>query len=132
MFNNIGRALHFIVFVFLFLVALGSSGASKAQSTFDPDEAKAFVRAALAASRVSETWQPRISRAKSEVEAERLREKAAIALRRAIRDVDGMTVDRYRKMYYAAKQNPELVAYLSDLLEQEVAEAEARRYVALY
>ena len=57
MFNDIKLPLHFIVVVCLFLVALGSSGASRAQSTIDPDEAKAFVRAALAASQVSETWQ---------------------------------------------------------------------------
>ena len=124
MFNDIRRPLHFIVFIFLFLVVLGSSSASEAQSTIDPDEARAFVRAALAASQVSEEWQPRMNRAKSEVEAERLREQAAVALRRAIRDVDGMTVDRYRVMYYEAKRNPELAAYLSDLLEQEVVEAE--------
>ena len=124
MVNDIRRPLHFATFILLFVLALGSSGASRAQSTIDPDEAKAFVHAALAASQVSEAWQPRISRAKSEAEAERLREKAAVAMRRAIRNVDGMTVGRYRTMYNEAKQNPELAAYLSDLLKQEVAEAE--------
>ena len=121
MFYDIRRPLHFMLLVFLLLVALGSSSASHAQTTIDPHMAKAFVEAAIVVSLVNGTWEPRINRAKSEVEAQRLREQAASAIRQAIREVDGMTVHRYRAMYYEAKRNPELAAYLTDLLEQEVA-----------
>ena len=118
--RDIRRPLHVTLLVVLFLVALGSSGHT--QSTVDPDQAKAFVRAAIVVSLVNGTWEPRINRAKSEVEAQRLREQAASAIRQAIREVDGMTVGRYRAMYYEARRNPELAAFLTDLLEQEVAE----------
>lgn len=105
----------------LLFIALFTSHASLAQSTVPQEQAQAFVRAALAVSEIDQAWQQRINDAKSEVEAERLREQASIAMRKAIQEVDDMTIDRYRAMYYEAKRNPELAAYLTDLLEQEVA-----------
>ena len=121
MFNDLRHPLNFTLPIVFFLFVLGSSGASHAQATIDPHKAKAFVQAAIVVSRISEEWQSRINGAKSEVEAERLREQAASAMHKAIRDVDGMTVYRYRSMYYEARRDPELAAYLKDLLEQQVA-----------
>lgn len=123
MFDDIRRTLYVAFLALLLIAAFGASSASNAQPTIPPDEARAFVRAALAASQVNEAWRPRINRATSEVEAERLREQEAAAMRQAIRDVDGITVEHYRVMYKAARSNPELAAYLTDLFEQELAEA---------
>lgn len=123
MFANFRRPLRVSILALLLIAAFGATSASYAQSSIEPDRAKAFVRAALAVSHVNEVWQLRIKEAKSEVAADRLREQANLAMRHAIQDIDGMTIDTYRSIYYAARQNTELAAYLSDLLEQEVAEA---------
>lgn len=122
MFENFRRPLRVSILAFLLIAVFGASSASFAQSSFPPDQAKAFVRAALAASHVHEEWQLRINRAKSEVEVERLRDGADLAIRKAIRETDGMTIDAYRTIYDAARRDAELAAYLADLLEQEVAE----------
>ena len=124
MFENFRRPLRVSVLALLLIAAFGAASASYAQSSIEPDQAKAFVRAALAVSHVNEEWQQRIYSAKSEVEAERLRGHAALAMRKAIRETDGMTIDTYRSIYYAAKRDTELAAYLADLLEQEIAEVE--------
>ncbi len=121
MFIDIRRPLRITMLVLVLIVAFGASSASFAQATIPPAQAKAFVHAALAVSQVHEAWQERIDEAKSEVEAERLREQSMLAMRQAIRDVDGMTMERYRAMYYEAKHNPELAAYLVEILEEEVA-----------
>lgn len=123
MFKRFRLPLRVTIHSLILIAMLGASNASFAQSTIEPDQAKAFIRAAMAVSLVNGTWEPRINRAKSEAEAERLREQAAGAIRRAIREVDGMTVREYRSMYYEARRDPELAAYLSDLLEQEVEAA---------
>ena len=120
MFIGIGWAVRLTL---LLAVMIGTSSNSHAQSSVSPEQANAFVRAALAVSEVHETWQVRINRAKSEVEAERLREKSLAAMRQAIQGVDGMTMEQYRVVYYEAKRNPELASYLIDILEKEVAAA---------
>lgn len=122
MFIDIRRPWRFILLVLVTIVACGTSSASYAQPSIPLEQAKAFVRAALAVSQVSEAWQLRIDEAKSEVEAERLKEQATLSMRQAIRDVDGMTMDQYRSVYHEAKRNPELAAYLKGLLEEEVVE----------
>jgi hypothetical protein len=104
-----------VTLILLFIVAFGTSSASHAQSTVSPGQAEAFVRAAMAINQVSEEWQPRIDRAKSEVEAERLRDQANVAMRQAIREVGGMTVDDYRTVYEAARRDPELAAHLTEM-----------------
>ena len=122
MFDDFGRPLRHAIFAFVFISACAAPSLSQAQSSVPPEQAKAFVRAALAVSQVSEEWQLRIDRAKSEVEAERVREQADIVVRKVIRETDGMTIDTYRSIYHAARRDAELAAYLADLLEQEVAE----------
>lgn len=122
MFDDFRHPLRVTIFALVFIAAFGASSLSHAQSSIPPEQAKAFVRAALAVSQVNEEWHLRITRAKSEVEAERLREQANRAMGNAIRETKGITVDEYRTTYYTAKRNAELAAYLSDLLQQEVAE----------
>jgi hypothetical protein len=112
-----------VMLILLFIVAFGASSASHAQSIVSPGQAEAFVRAAIAINQVNEAWQPRIDQAKSELEAERLRDQANIAMRQAIRDVGGMTVEDYRTVYHAARRDPELAAYVTELFEKKVAEA---------
>ena len=122
MFANFRRPLR--VSILALLAVFGASNLSHAQSTIEPDQAKAFVRAALAVSHINEEWRLRIKDAKSEVAAERLREQANLAVRSAIRETDGISIDTYRSIYYAARRDTELAAYLADLLEQETAEAQ--------
>lgn len=121
MFIDIGRPWRFILLFLVTIVAFGTN-ASNAQPSIPLEQAKAFVRTALAVSRISEAWQLRIDEAKSEVEVERLKEQAALEMRQAIRDVDGMTMDKYRTLYHKAKRDPELATYLTGLLKEEVAE----------
>ncbi len=118
MFIDIRRTVRLTM---LAAMMIGASSISYAQSSVSPEQASAFVRAALAVSEVDEAWQIRINRAKSEVEAERLREKSMAAMRQAIQGVDGMTMEQYRAVYYEARRNPELAGYLIDILEKEVA-----------
>lgn len=124
MVDDVRRPLRMITLILLFMVAFGTSSASYAQSTVSPNQAEAFVRAAMAINQVREEWQSRIDQAKSEAEAERLRDRAAAAMRQAIRDVGDITVDEYRTIYEAARRDPELAAYVTDLFEQMVAEAQ--------
>ena len=123
MFLDSRRSFLAVFLAFLLIFALGTSSASFAQSTVPPKQAQAFVLAAIAVQQVNEKWQPRINQATSEAQAERLKQRAAVEARQVIAEVDGITVDQYRVLYDAAKSNQELAAYLSDLLEQEMATA---------
>lgn len=122
MFDDFRHSLRLTIFAYVLIAAFGTPSLSHAQSSIPPEQAKAFVRAALAVGHVNEDWQQRINHAKSEVEAERLREQAALAMRKAIQETDGISIDTYRSIYHAARRDSELSAYLTDLLEQEVAE----------
>ena len=115
------RPLRVSILAFGFFTAFGAASASYAQTTIDPDQAKAFVKAALAVINVNEDWKQRIFSAKSEVEAQRLRDQASLAMRKAIKETEGISIDGYRSIYYAAKHDAELADYLSDLLKQETS-----------
>jgi hypothetical protein len=68
----------------------------------------AFVGAALAVTQVRASWKPKVDAAKSEAEAQQLRDAATAEIKQAVADAPGITTREYIAIARAAQQNPQL------------------------
>lgn len=67
-----------------------------------------FVGAAVAVGRVQEQWVPRIGAAETEADAQKLARRVQAAMKKAIEDSPGITLDEYMGIAQAAKADPDL------------------------
>jgi len=82
------------------------------------DQLKSFVSAALEVQQIRSKWQPRIQAADSAEQAQELQVQASTEMVSAVQD-KGLTVDTYRAIAMAARDNPELASRITKLMEQQ-------------
>ena len=82
------------------------------------DQLKSFVSAALEVQQIRSKWQPRIQAADSAEQAQELQVQASTEMVSAVQD-KGLTVDTYRAIAMAARDNPELASRITKLMEQK-------------
>ena len=82
------------------------------------DQLKSFVSAALEVQQIRSKWQPRIQAADSAEQAQELQVQASTEMVSAVQD-KGSTVDTYRAIAMAARDNPELASRITKLMEQQ-------------
>ena len=99
-------------------LAFSTAGTVQAQEQYDQAKLESFVTAALEVNRLIEEWTPRIQGAQSETEAAGMREQANDELVEAINEADGITVDEYREISQAAQTDPELMARISEMIDE--------------
>ena len=82
------------------------------------DQLKSFVSAALEVQQIRSKWQPRIQAADSAEQAQELQVQASTEMVSAVQD-KGLTVDTYKAIAMAARDNPELASRITKLMEQQ-------------
>jgi uncharacterized protein DUF4168 len=75
------------------------------------------VSAALEVQQIRSKWQPRIQAADNAEQAQEFQVQASTEMVSAVQD-KGLTVDTYRAIATAARDNPELARRIGKLLEQ--------------
>lgn len=89
-----------------------------AQNAFDKAKLEAFVSAAVAVEAVMEKWSPRIAGAADDREASMLHEQAVGELTDVVESAEGITVEEYRDIARAAKNDAALNAEIIDLRDR--------------
>ena len=103
------------------LFVWAASSASHAQSSFSEQKLEAFVAAAVAVTELSEEWKQRIGEAGSEEKAEELRQQANQELVAAVEGTDGITVEEYKDISEAARDDPQLSAKIREIYDDQAA-----------
>ena len=88
------------------------------QLELSQDQLASFVSAALEVQQIRSKWQPRIQAADSAEQAQELQVQASTEMVSAVQD-KGLTVDTYRAIAMAARDNPELASRITKLMEQQ-------------
>ena len=78
------------------------------QVQITPEKIAAFVDAAIAVTKVRNTWKSKVDAAKTEAEAEQLRNEASADMRKTVENSPGITASEYIAIARAAQQNPDL------------------------
>ena len=94
-------------------------GESLAQSEFSDSKLEAFVSAAVAVTELSEQWKLRISEADDKDKADELRDQANQELLAAVEGTEGITVEEYKQISQAARDDPALTAKIREVFDQQ-------------
>ena len=89
-----------------------------AQNAFDKAKVEAFVTAAMAVETVMAQWAPRIAGAANDREASMLHEQAVGELTGVVEKTAGITVEEYRDIARAAKDDAALHAEIMEIRER--------------
>jgi hypothetical protein len=81
------------------------------------DQIESFASAALQVQQIRSQWQTRIQAADSAEQARELQTQAAAEMVSAVKE-KGLTVETYRAIAAAARDNPELASRIVKLMEQ--------------
>jgi hypothetical protein len=81
------------------------------------DQLESFVSAAFEVQQVRSKWQPRNQAADNAEQARELQVQASTEMVSAVQD-KGLTVETYRAIAMAARDNPELASRITKLMEQ--------------
>ena len=93
-----------------------------AQNAFDRAKLEAFVSAAVAVEAVMEKWSPRIAGAADDREASMLHEQAVSELTGVVENAAGITVEEYRDIARAAKDDAVLHAEIMEIRKRKAGD----------
>lgn len=90
------------------------------QAQFSDDKLDSFLDAALEVQTLSESYTPRVQAAENEAEQKALVEEANTAIRGAVEDVEGITVEEYIQIGEAAQADPALAQRITAMAQEKV------------
>lgn len=90
------------------------------QLTLTEEKLESFVDAALEVQEVTETYAPRAEAAETDADRQSLAEEANVAIRGAIEETPGITIEEYVAIGQAAQQNPELAQRITVMAQERV------------
>jgi hypothetical protein len=93
-----------------------------AQNVLDKAKLDAFVTAALAVETVMGKWSPRIAGAADDREASMLHEQAVSELTGVVENTAGITVEEYRDIARAAKNDTTLNAEIMEIRDRKAGD----------
>ncbi len=113
-------ASRFLAVIFGIALICGSSGAlAQGNSTQISDrELTAFARAYTEVQQIRLQYEPSLQKTKNAKESERLQQEANAKLKKTL-DKQGLSIDRYNKIYAAVNANEELRRKALRIVEQE-------------
>ncbi len=113
-------ASRFLAVIFGIALISGSSGArAQGNSTQISDrELTAFARAYTEVQQIRLQYEPSLQKTKNAKESERLQQEANAKLKKTL-DKQGLSIDRYNKIYAAVNANEELRRKALRIVEQE-------------
>lgn len=95
----------------------GPALAQAAATNFSDAKLNSFIDAAKKIDGLIVAWNPKIAEAKTPEEKQEVLTQAEGAAVKAIEDTKGITVDEYRQIGEAARQDPELAARLDQMYQ---------------
>lgn len=95
-------------------------GTANAEATFDDAKIEAYVTASIAIDALVNQWEPKIDAAKSEAEAQKMKEQANTELTAAIEKTKGITVDEYQQIIDTATKDPAMQQRLRKAFEKRM------------
>ena len=104
------------------LVCCATVPDAMARNAVDKAKLEAFVNAAVAVEAVMGKWSPRIAGAADDREASMLHEQAVSELTDAVDNTAGITVEEYRDIARAAKDDAALHARIMEIRKQKAGE----------
>lgn len=103
----------------LLLVFVSSSALAQGKSTQISDkELAAFAKAYAEVQRIRSQYEPSLQKSKDAKESERLQQEANAKLKKTL-DKQGLSVDRYNRIYAAVNSSEELRRKALKMVEQE-------------
>jgi FtsZ-interacting cell division protein ZipA len=81
------------------------------------DQLKSFASAALQVQEIRSKWQTRMQAAESDEKAQEFQAQASAEMVNAVKE-KGLTVETYRAIATAARDNPELAGRIAKLMDQ--------------
>lgn len=93
-----------------------------AQAEYSRAQLEAFVTAAITVETLAEQWIPRIKDAESEEAAAVLRSQAKDQVQDAINGIDGISVDQYKAINEAARQDKKLAERIVEIYRGKTVE----------
>jgi hypothetical protein len=107
----------------LLLVFVSSSALAQGKSTQISDkELAAFAKAYAEVQRIRSQYEPSLQKSKDAKESERLQQEANAKLKKTL-DKQGLSVDRYNRIYAAVNSSEELRRKALKMVEQERRES---------
>ena len=100
-----------------FATATGGSALAQAAANFSDAKLNSFVDAAKKIDGLIVAWNPKIAEAKTPEEKQMVLTQAEGEAVKAIENTKGITVDEYRQIGEAARQDPQLAARLDKMYQ---------------
>ena len=100
------------------LAFLGLSAMALAQTTISDKELLAFAKAYVAVQQIRSQYEPPLQKTKDSKESQRLQQEANAKIKKTL-DKEGLTIDRYNKIYSTVNANEELRRKTLKMVEQE-------------
>lgn len=104
----------------LALASIGGPG--WAQGQFEEAKLESFVTAAISVNQLIDEWTPRINEAQDEAQATALRDQANAELAAAIEQTNGITVDEYRAISQAVRNDPQLAEQVTRIYQERTGQ----------
>ena len=113
-------ACAFVLAALIFLPGLPAG--AQAQDAYDDQKLQAFVVAVVKVDSLIDTWAPKIRSAENEEQAQAMNQQANDELRQAIEQTDGITVDEYKEISAAMRDDSELLTRVEAIYEKQKAQ----------
>jgi hypothetical protein len=92
--------------------------ASPSEQDFSEQKLKQFVMAALEVQRINDEYMPKMKTASTPEQRKEIESEALGKMEKAVTD-KGLTVDSYKEIYNAARNDPEIAKRIGKHVEQE-------------
>ncbi len=110
-------ACAFILAALIFLPGLPAD--AQAQDGYDDQKLEAFVVAVVKVDSLIDTWAPKIRSAENEEQAQAMNQQANAELRQAIEQTDGITIEEYKAISNAMREDSALVTRVEAIYEKQ-------------
>lgn len=112
-------ACAFVLAALIFLPGLPAS--AEAQDAFNDQKLEAFVVAVVKVDSLIDTWAPKIQSAENEEQAQAMNQQANDELRQAIEQTDGITIEEYKAISSAMREDSDLLTRVEAIYEKQTA-----------
>ena len=99
----------------------GLPAGAQAQGAFNDQKLEAFVVAVVKVDQLIDTWAPKIRSAESDEQAQAMNKQANAELRQAIEQTDGITVDEYKTISNAMREDSDLMTRVEAIYKKQTA-----------
>ncbi len=104
------------------LIVPGLTAGAWAQDPFNEQKLQAFVVAVVKVDNLIDTWAPKIRSAETQEQAQAMNQQANAELRQAIEQTDGITVDEYKAISDAMREDTKLLSRVEAIYKKQTAQ----------